>query len=310
MDFGKIVIVEGGPSSEAEISRKTGSAIYNALKELNHNVIKLEFNPETFTEDIKNLDVDIVFNAVHGKYGEDGYIAASLYMLGIPYTSCSVLSSAITMDKIITKNILSVHNISTPKARFFSKKNWQKQNIKQIIEEFSFPLVIKASSQGSSIGVFIANTEVEVEDAISECFKLDDEILIEKFIKGRELSVPIICKKHKEALPIIEITTTTGKYDYHTKYTAGESTHIIPAPLDEKLKEEIDDLCIRACDVTKCSGVVRIDVMLSEENIPYILEINTVPGMTNTSLVPDSANSVGISFGRLCEMILEMASVK
>ena len=134
----------------------------------------------------------------------------------------------------------------------------------------------------------------------------DDAILVEEFIKGRELSIPVYGNKEKKALPIIEITTNSGRYDYKSKYTKGESFHIIPAPLSEKLTAKIQKLCIDACTVADCRGVVRVDVMLSEENIPYVLEINSVPGMTQTSLVPDAANHVGISFGELCEMILQI----
>lgn len=307
MNFKKIVVLMGGPSSEAEISRLTGTAILNALQEKGYNAVGMEFVPKTLVEDIKESGCDIVFNAVHGKYGEDGRIAAVLEMIDMPYTSCSVLSSAITMDKVASKHLFRSTGISTPNCLIYRKTDTDRNLVEEIAGKFSMPVVVKAASQGSSIGVEIVEKKEDLQKAIDACFEYDDAILVEEFIKGRELSIPVYGNKEKKALPIIEITTNSGRYDYKSKYTKGESFHIIPAPLSEELTAKIQKLCIDACTVAGCRGVVRVDVMLSEENIPYVLEINSVPGMTQTSLVPDAANHVGISFGELCEMILQMA---
>lgn len=307
MNFKKIVVLMGGPSSEAEISRLTGTAILNALQEKGYNAVGMEFVPKTLVEDIKESGCDIVFNAVHGKYGEDGRIAAVLEMIDMPYTSCSVLSSAITMDKVASKHLFRSTGISTPNCLIYRKTDADRNLVEEIADKFSMPVVVKAASQGSSIGVEIVEKKEDLQKAIDACFEYDDAILVEEFIKGRELSIPVYGNKEKKALPIIEITTNSGRYDYKSKYTKGESFHIIPAPLGEELTAKIQKLCIDACIVADCRGVVRVDVMLSEENIPYVLEINSVPGMTQTSLVPDAANHVGISFGELCEMILQMA---
>lgn len=307
MNFKKIVVLMGGPSSEAEISRLTGTAILNALQEKGYNAVGMEFVPKTLVEDIKESGCDIVFNAVHGKYGEDGRIAAVLEMIDMPYTSCSVLSSAITMDKVASKHLFRSTGISTPNCLIYRKTDADRNLVEEISNKFSMPVVVKAASQGSSIGVEIVEKKEDLQKAIDACFEYDDAILVEEFIKGRELSIPVYGNKEKKALPIIEITTNSGRYDYKSKYTKGESFHIIPAPLGEELTAKIQKLCIDACTVADCCGVVRVDVMLSEENVPYVLEINSVPGMTQTSLVPDAANHVGISFGELCEMILQMA---
>lgn len=307
MNFKKIVVLMGGPSSEAEISRLTGTAILNALQEKGYNAVGMEFVPKTLVEDIKESGCDIVFNAVHGKYGEDGRIAAVLEMIDMPYTSCSVLSSAITMDKVASKHLFRSTGISTPNCLIYRKTDTDRNLVEEIAGKFSMPVVVKAASQGSSIGVEIVEKKEDLQKAIDACFEYDDAILVEEFIKGRELSIPVYGNKEKKALPIIEITTNSGRYDYKSKYTKGESFHIIPAPLSEELTAKIQKLCIDACTVADCRGVVRVDAMLSEENIPYVLEINSVPGMTQTSLVPDAANHVGISFGELCEMILQMA---
>ena len=307
MNLKKIVVLMGGPSSEAEISRLTGTAILNALQEKGYNAVGMEFVPKAVVEDIKKSGCDIVFNAVHGKYGEDGRIAAVLEMIDMPYTSCSVLSSAITMDKVASKHLFRSTGISTPNCLIYRKTDTDRNLVEEIVGKFSMPVVVKAASQGSSIGVEIVEKKEDLQKAIDACFEYDDAILVEEFIKGRELSIPVYGNKEKKALPIIEITTNSGRYDYKSKYTKGESFHIIPAPLSEELTAKIQKLCIDACTVADCRGVVRVDVMLSEENIPYVLEINSVPGMTQTSLVPDAANHVGISFGELCEMILQMA---
>ena len=295
MNFKKIVVLMGGPSSEAEISRLTGTAILNALQEKGYNVVGMEFVPKTLVEDIKESGCDIVFNAVHGKYGEDGRIAAVLEMIDMPYTSCSVLSSAITMDKAASKHLFRSTGISTPNCLIYRKTDTDRNLVEEIAGKFSMPVVVKAASQGSSIGVEIVEKKEDLQKAIDACFEYDDAILVEEFIKGRELSIPVYGNKEKKALPIIEITTNSGRYDYKSKYTKGESFHIIPAPLSEELTAKIQKLCIDACTVANCRGDVRVDVMLSEENIPYVLEINSVPGMTQTSLVPDAANHVGIS---------------
>lgn len=310
MNFNKIIVLMGGPSSEAEISRLTGNAILKALKNKGHNAEGMEFVPETMVEDIKRSGCDIVFNAVHGKYGEDGRIAAALEMINMPYTSSGVLSSAVTMDKVATKHLFRSAGISTPKSRFLHKRDLNSSLTAEIIEEFSLPVVVKAASQGSSIGVEIVEKADELEAAFKNSFKYDDVVLIEEFIKGRELSIPVYGNEEKKTLPVIEITTNSGRYDYKSKYTKGESYHIIPAPLDDEVTQKVQKLCIDACTVADCKGMVRVDVMLSEDNVPYALEINSVPGMTETSLVPDAARSVGIDFGSLCEMILQMAVEK
>ena len=310
MNFNKIIVLMGGPSSEAEISRLTGNAILKALKNKGYNDEGMEFVPETLVEDIKRSKCDIVFNAVHGKYGEDGKIAAALDMINMPYTSSGVLSSAVTMDKVATKHLFRSAGISTPKSRFLRKRDLNNNLTDEIIKEFSLPVVVKAASQGSSIGVEIVEKAEELKAALENSFKYDDVILIEEFIKGRELSIPVYGNDEKKTLPIIEITTNSGRYDYKSKYTKGESHHIIPAPLSEKVTAEVQKLCIDACTVADCKGMVRVDVMLSEDDIPYALEINSVPGMTETSLVPDAAQSIGIDFATLCEMILQMAVEK
>ena len=291
----KIVVICGGTSTEAEVSRRTGKAIADALKSKNYNVELMELNPLTFAEKIREKDCGIVFNALHGKYGEDGLIQGTLDMLKIPYTGSDVLAAALTMDKVATKHFLNSANLSTPKFAVYREADRNNNIAAEVEKNFGVPVVVKASSQGSSIGVTIVEKVSDLDEAIENAFAFGNEILVEEFIKGRELTVAVFGNEDEaEALPVIEITTTTGRYDYKTKYTKGMSTHIVPAPLPEELTEKVKRLAVAAFKLCKCAGVARVDMMLSEDNVPYVIEINSVPGMTETSLVPDAARAAGI----------------
>ena len=304
----KIVVVMGGTSTEAEVSRRTGTAIFNALKSKNYNVETMELNPKTFAADILNSNCGIVFNAVHGLYGEDGQIQGTLDMLGIKYTGSGVLASATTMDKVATKRMFAFANINTPKFEVYRIADKDETLAEKVLNEFGLPVVIKAANQGSSIGVEIVEKAEDISPAIENSFKYGDEILVEEFIKGRELTVAVFGNEDvAQALPVIEITTTTGRYDYETKYKKGASTHICPAEISAELTKKVQALAVSAFKICKCAGVARVDVMLSEENIPYAIEVNSVPGMTETSLVPDAARAAGIEFPELCEKILTLA---
>lgn len=304
----KIVVVCGGTSTEAEVSRRTGRAIADALKSKNYNVELLELNPQTFAKTIREKDCSIVFNAVHGRYGEDGLIQGTLDMLKIPYTGSGVLAAALTMDKVATKHFLNSANISTPKFAVYREVDRRVELAAEIEKNFGVPVVIKAAAQGSSIGVTIVENSADIDEAIDNAFMFGDEILVEEFIKGRELTVAVFGNEDDaEALPVIEITTTTGRYDYKSKYTKGLSTHIVPAKIPDDLTAKVQRLAIAAFKICKCAGVARVDLMLSEENIPYVIEVNSVPGMTETSLVPDAARAAGIDFPELCEKILSLA---
>ncbi len=311
MNQDKIVVVMGGTSTEAEISRQTGTAILKALQSKGYNAEGMELNPKTFAEDIRKSGCAIVFNAIHGKFGEDGMIQGTLDMLGIPYTGSGVLASAVTMDKAASKRVFVAEGISTPRSHTFHAFEMKRDLVREIEQKFDWPVVVKAASQGSSIGVYIVENKDALADALKEAFTYNDEVLVEEFIKGRELTVAVWGDdEKKEAFPIIEITTTSGRYDYESKYTKGASTHIIPMPVSEAKTKEIQELAIKTFTACGCRGVARVDMMLSDEEKPYVIEVNSVPGMTELSLVPDAARAMGIEFPELCEQILEMAGFK
>ncbi len=303
----KIVVVMGGPSSEAEVSRRSGAAVLAALRSKGCSAEGLEFVPRNFCADMQRLAPDVVFNAMHGAYGEDGRLQAALELMGIPFTGPGVLASAMSMDKAAAKNVLLGAGLSTPRARAY--RAFEREGLAdRIVKELPGPVVVKAVAQGSSIGVVIVRDPSELDAALDEAFRYDAEVLVEEFIDGTELTAAVWGPtRQPEVLPMIEITTTSGRYDYESKYTVGASAHIIPARISEEARVRACRLAERTFRVFGCEGIARIDMMLSEEDVPYVIDINTMPGMTETSLVPDAARAAGISFADFCERLLDMA---
>ena len=310
MEKNKIVVIMGGPSTEAAISRQTGQAILKALQSKGYAAEGLELDPPNFAAQIKASGCKLVFNALHGKFGEDGVLQGTLDMLGIPYTGSGVLSAALTMDKAATKRVFVAEGISTPRSCTYYRYELsdKKKILQNIKNKFSLPVVVKAAAQGSSIGVVIVQEEQRLAEALQEAFQYNDEVLVEEFIEGRELTAAVWGSLDKaEAFPVIEITTLSGRYDYESKYTKGASTHLVPAPLSSELTRKVQDLAVQTFKACSCKGIARVDMMLSEAGVPYVIEVNSVPGMTELSLVPDAGRAMGIEFPELCERLVEMA---
>lgn len=303
----KIAVVMGGPSAEREVSLNTGKAILTALQEAGYkNTIGIDLEPTRFVEQLKEARIEVVFNAVHGQYGEDGILQGALELLGIPYTGAGVLSSAMAMDKGISKRIFLSAAIPTPRSLLFTKADLNRDLAAEIIDNFSIPVVVKSASQGSSIGVAIVEDVENLSNAIQQAFQYSNTILVEEFIKGRELTVAIWGKDEPEALPVIEIVPYSGRYDYHSKYTKGATEYIVPAKLADEITLQVQKVALEAFKILGCCGIARVDIMLDSDNNPYVLEVNTIPGMTATSLVPKAAAAAGISFPDLCEKLLCM----
>lgn len=304
-----VAVVMGGPSAEREVSLNTGAAIANALREYGYtNVVEIDLDPRNFGKQLAESKAEVVFNAVHGLYGEDGRLQTLMEIREMPYTGSGMIASVSCMDKVITKRMLRDAGISTPACLIVNKKE---SGIKEkIMQRFSLPVVIKPASQGSSIGVEIVKEENQLDEALANAFKYSRDILVEEFIGGKELTVSMMQKDGEVvALPVIHIAPHSGTYDYHSKYTKGATEYICPADLDEETTKKVQEISKQAYEVLGCSGVARADVMLDEEGNGYVLEINTVPGMTATSLVPKAAAAAGISFPELCNIILQSASV-
>lgn len=300
----KIVVVYGGPSSEREVSLRTGTAIAEALTRAGYRVEKIDFEPVRFMEDMQKIQPQVVFNALHGHFGEDGAIQHMLEMLGIPYTGSGPIASAITMDKVIAKRLFAQATLPTSDFAVYMCEQPLAEIQADIQMKFSFPLVVKAPNQGSTIGIHIIHKETELEDALRDVFSYDRWALVEKFLEGDEFTVSVL---NGEALPVIQIVPHSGVYDYASKYTVGATDYLVPAPIRTELQERMQELSVRAYRAMGCNGVARVDFMTDSAGEPYILEINTVPGMTETSLVPKAAAAVGKDFTALCENILSTA---
>ncbi|MDU2417531.1 D-alanine--D-alanine ligase [Negativicoccus succinicivorans] len=302
-----ILVVMGGPSTEAEVSRRTGAAIAQALAEGGYKVTTLEFNPRTFLNDVQKVQPQVVFNALHGKYGEDGAIQNVLEMLGIPYTGSGPLASALTMDKVISKRLFVQSDLPTAPFSIYRQEEEMEMIVADILERFTLPVVIKAANQGSTIGVSVIHEASEVARAVQDAFKYDPWIVVESYLFGDEFTASVL---NGEALPVIQIVPHSGVYDYASKYTAGATDYLVPAPIDNSLQVQLQELAQQTYRLMNCEGVARVDFMTDEKGNPFILEVNTVPGMTVTSLVPKAANAVGMDFLTLCEAILSTAGCK
>ena len=300
----KITVLMGGMSAEREVSLDSGKACAKALNELGFDVTSLDAKDDFIEKLIRNRP-DKVFNALHGKFGEDGSIQGLLEHLKIPYTHSGILSSAIAMDKLTSKKIFKDAKINTPE--YLVIKNLEDFKNSKI----GYPCVIKPNDEGSSVGVYIFNElKKSNEDTIISLLKKYNFLILEKYIPGREIQVAVMGSK---ALGAIEIIPTRSFYDYEAKYSSSAKTkHIIPVSMNELDYKKILDMALEAHNILGCRGVTRSDFRYNESdkvNNIYILEVNTQPGMTNLSLVPEIANYHGISFNELVKWIINDASI-
>jgi len=296
----QIGVLMGGVSPEREISLKTGEAVFSALKDLGYKVTKVDAGKDIL-ERLLRLKIDIAFIALHGGWGENGGIQGVLDIAGIPYTGSGVCASAVAMDKILSKKIFFYHGLPTPKFWVYEGRS---SGIREFLKKKSLklPIVVKPSTGGSTIGISIVSPGEDLELAISHALSFDRRVLLEEYIEGRDLTVGIL---RNHALPVVEMVSKSGFYDYKAKYTKGETDYICPAQIPARTTKQIHEIALQAYTALGCKGAPRIDFRLSPDNKPYILEVNTIPGMTETSLLPMAASKAGISFGSLVEMILE-----
>jgi len=292
----KVALLYGGESTERDISIKSGKAVEEALKNL--NIPYKVFDPvekDSFIEKIRQFNPDVVFIALHGKGGEDGTIQGVLDFLGYRYTGSPMKASAVAMDKGLTKDILKGYGIRVPEGMtFFTVEEALSVNP-------DFPVVVKAANQGSSIGVYISKDKEEYRKHIHEAFSLDNKVIVEEFIEGREITVGILNGK---PLDIIEIKVEKGFYDFENKYFTDKTRYICPAEIEEKIYKRIQETALRCYQIIGCKGAARVDFILKQDK-EYFLEINTIPGLTDHSLLPKAALCKGITFEKLIEEILK-----
>lgn len=298
----KIAVLMGGISSERDVSIRTGRAIENALKNQDLNVIGLDVDRQISAR-LQAEKVDVVFLALHGRYGEDGTIQGLLEIMDLPYTGSGVLASALAFHKGKAKSVLDFHNLPTPASILLDKGDF-KNKIDSLVRAFEKPVVVKPCQEGSTIGISMVREASQLQDACVNAFRYDHEILIEEFIDGQEVTVGVL---GDEPLPVIEVVPMSGFYDYEAKYTAGKTNYIVPARIDSQTYEQVQSLGLSAHQALGCQGASRVDIRLDKQGNPYILEVNTIPGMTETSLLPKAARAAGIEFGELVKRILVMA---
>ena len=291
----KIGVLCGGTSSEREISLISGKAVYEAIKKLGFDVVLIDVDKNVATKLVKEK-IQIAYVILHGAMGEDGTIQGMLEIMGIAYTGCGVFSSSASIDKIISKKIFEYAKI--PTAKWFTiEKN-------KPFDMPKFPVVVKPASQGSAIGVSIVKNKKEFKKAVKLAFSFEDRVLVEQYIKGMEITVGVLNGK---PLPVIEIVPKGKFYDFKSKYTLGQSTHIIPARLPNKVLKKAQDIALKIFSEFMCNGICRVDMIVDKKNSIYVLELNTLPGMTKTSLFPDAAKYIGMSFENLVLEILKSA---
>ncbi len=294
-----VAVLMGGISEEREVSLVTGNAILKALISKGIDAFPIDVN-KWFLKESHKYEIDLAFIALHGTYGEDGTIQGILEYMQIPYTGSGVLGSAIAYDKVITKELFKFNGIPTADYEVVYSEDRDSYKC-----SFDLPLVVKPSNQGSSIGVSIVKQSADFEPALDLAFKYSGEVIVEKFIEGKLLAIGM---DGPTPLPIVHINPKSGFYDYESKYTPGKTEYICPAELSDHEKEQCETVSKKVFRVLKGRGVPRVDVILDDEGTPYVLEMNTIPGMTATSLLPMAARQSGIEFEDLVIRILDNAT--
>ena len=301
----RVALLAGGKSNEREISLASGDGAREALQAAGFPVVDIDpANPD----DLKRLieeHFDVAFLCLHGKYGEDGTVQGLLDIVGIPYTCSGVWSSALAMDKPKAKVFYEKAGVPTPPS--VTVRKGEAVDVAAIIGKLGEHVVVKPGNEGSAIGVFIVEGQDSVEKALHKALEIDDEVLVERYISGTELTVAVLGNEDAVALPIIEIIPKSAFYDFESKYAADGSQHICPARLPEDIARKVQDEAVKAHKALSCSGTSRSDFILEKDGSCWCLETNTIPGMTATSLLPDAAKAAGMSFPELCKKLIELA---
>ena len=306
MKMGRVGVLIGGMSAEREVSLRTGEGVVKALQGLGHAVARIVFGPDTRGVDelVREARIDVAFLALHGRGGEDGCIQGLLELLGIPYTGSSVMASALAMDKLKSKELFRLHNVPTPPYYVATRESLSE--LDEVHGSFGFPVIVKPRSEGSSVGLTKAKDMTELAEAIELALQHDTSALVERFVTAREVTVGVLDGR---VLGALEVVPKSGIYDYAAKYTAGATEYICPPRLTTTRARGVMNLADRAARALGCTGACRVDLLVTEGENEYVLEVNTLPGMTPTSLLPKIAAHAGIDYPSLCEAILASATL-
>lgn len=304
----KIGVLMGGQSSEREVSLKTGEAVYRSLVRSGYDAVAIDVGPG-LSQTLQDQAIEVAFLALHGPGGEDGAIQGFLETLGIPYTGSGVRASAVGMHKVVTKTELASHGIPVPRGTVVWRGT--APTLKRVLTscKLKLPIVVKPASQGSTIGVTIVRQPSQWKEALKAAHRYDPEAMVEAFIPGHEVTLSLLgtADGTVAGLPAVEIVAPDGFYDFSAKYEKGRTQYLCPAPLSAAVSREIKQLAIRTYQALGCNGAARVDFRITPKGKPYVLEINTVPGMTETSLLPMAAGKAGLSYDALTEQILQSA---
>ncbi len=306
----KIAVLMGGRSLEREVSMNSGHRVAEALEEKGHPVVRLDVD-ENLVDNLKQAKVDLAYIALHGKYGEDGTIQELLEILDIPYTGPGVYSSRVGFDKALSKEIFVLEGI--PTAPFFAlssgtfKEMGGSGMLGEVIKKLGLPIVVKPACQGSALGIKIAKKREELPSALIAALSYDDKVVLEKYIEGTEVSVSIMGNQNPQTLPIVEIIPQKDFFDFESMYTMGMTDYYVPARLSQDMTKKVEEIALNVHRVLRGRDVSRVDLKISKDNVPNVLELNTSPGMTETSLLPMSAKAAGMEFSDLVEELVNMA---
>ena len=306
----KVAVLMGGRSLEREVSLKSGQRVSEALKEKGYQVVQLDLN-ENLVENLLREKVDLVYIALHGKYGEDGTVQELLEILDLPYTGPGVFSSILAFDKVLSKEIFRREEIPTPDFYALStgafKEMGASSALGEVLKKIGLPLIVKPSCQGSALGIKLVKTPHDLPQALIGAFSYGDKVLLEKYIKGTEVAVSIIGQEDPTVLPVVEIIPQKEFFDFESMYTMGKTEYFVPARLKSGVAKRVSEIALKVHKVFGCKNLSRVDIIVGEDEVPYVLELNTSPGMTETSLLPMAAEAAGIHFPDLVEKITRLA---
>ena len=309
-NYGKVAVLMGGHSAEREVSLMSGGGVLKALR--SRGVDAQAFDPaQRDLSELKTEGIKGCFIALHGRFGEDGTVQGALELLGIPYTGSGVMASAISIDKVMTKRVWLAEGLPTPRYQLLRRGGYTREQVLQVPDDLGLPVIVKPAREGSSIGVAKVQGYSEMAAAVEAASLLDADVLCEQFIAGDEVTCPVMGSgDDARALPVIRIVAPAGNYDYNNKYFTDDTKYLVPCGLPPGEEEAIQKLVLKAYRVLGCRGWGRLDVMIdAATRKPYLLEINTSPGMTSHSLVPMSARAAGLSYEDLCLQLLSLAAL-
>lgn len=301
----RVAVLLGGRSAEREVSLHTGAQVVAALAERGFEVVEIDTGEPGFVSEIERARPDVAFIALHGRFGEDGTIQGLLELMDVPYVGSGVLASALAINKVMTKHVYAQADLCTP--AYAVVRRGEAYDVDVLTDALGPKTVVKPANEGSSVGMTIVSEPGRLAKAIEFAFEHDPLVLVERFETGTEVTVGVIGNEHPAALPTLEIVPVNEFYDYESKYVAGMSRHVIPAGVSDEARAECQRLAIEAHRALGCAGMSRSDMIVTPEGVVFLLETNTLPGMTKTSLIPDAAAAAGIPFPELCERLVVLA---